>query len=67
MRTHGVASTQTLAARLLAARFSAVLVPSFAPGATSAGRNLVVLHWNLDPDATLKVIDDEGNRHAATP
>ena len=60
MRAHGVAPTQTLAARLLAAGFRALLVPSFAPGVSAADRNLVVLRWNLDPDAALTVIDDEG-------
>lgn len=59
MRTEGAALTQMLAGQLLAAGFSALLVPSFAPGAGTGDRNLVLLRWNEDDDATLVVIDDE--------
>lgn len=60
MAAAGMAPTQALAERLIAAGFVGLLVRSFARGATPADLNLVLWRWGADPPATLSVIDDEG-------
>jgi RES domain-containing protein len=60
MTAAGMAPTQALADRLIAAGFAGMLVRSFAPGATPADLNLVLWRWGAEPPAALSVIDDEG-------
>ena len=52
----------TLSRRLIAAGTAAIVVPSFAPGAGAADRNVVFWRWSATADAPCRVavIDDEG-------
>jgi RES domain-containing protein len=49
----------TLARRLIAEGIAAIVVPSFAPGATLADRNVVFWRWSAAPPHQVVVIDDE--------
>jgi RES domain-containing protein len=49
-----------LARRLIAAGITAIVVPSFAPGATMEDRNVVFWQWSDTPPHQVAVIDDEG-------
>jgi len=49
----------TLARRLSAAGTAAIIVPSFAPGATDDDRNVVFWRWSDQPPRQVRVIDDE--------
>jgi len=60
MLRDGEAPTQEFARRLMAAGWSALLVPSFARGAEPDDLNLVVWRWSPEPPSQLEVIDDEG-------
>lgn len=59
MKTIGEAKTQAFARRLVDAGFDALLVRSFAPGATAEDLNLVLWRWGTDAPARLVLIDDE--------
>jgi RES domain-containing protein len=48
-----------LASRLSAAGVAAIIVPSFAPGATSFDRNIVFWRWADAPPHQVRVVDDE--------
>jgi RES domain-containing protein len=48
-----------LARDLIARGTAAIIVPSFAPGATSADRNIVFWRWSATLPHRLVVIDDE--------
>lgn len=48
----------TVARRLIAAGIAAVVVPSFAPGATAADRNVVFWRWSDALPYQVTVIDD---------
>ena len=56
----GKAPTQILADRLIAAGYVAMLVGSFARGASRDDLNMVVWKWSGNPPAELLLIDDEG-------
>jgi RES domain-containing protein len=58
MKADGESATQTFARRLIGMGFRALLVRSFAAGATASDLNLVIWKWNAP--ARLSVIDDEG-------
>ncbi|HET6605047.1 MAG TPA: RES domain-containing protein [Rhodopila sp.] len=60
MRTAGEARTQAFARTLIANGYSALLVRSFAPGASGQDLNLVLWRWGNTPPARLILIDDEG-------
>ena len=60
MKANGEARTQTFARNLLANGYSALLVRSFAPGASKEDFNLVLWRWGSGPPARLTMIDDEG-------
>ena len=60
MRANGESRTQTLARSLLARGYCALLVRSFAAGASRRDLNLVLWQWGEAPPARLTVIDDEG-------
>ncbi len=60
MRANGESRTQTFARSLLAEGYSALLVRSFAPGASQRDLNLVLWRWGAAPPSQLTVIDDEG-------
>jgi RES domain-containing protein len=60
MRTGGEARTQAFARTLIAKGYSALLVHSFAPGASGQDLNLVLWRWGNAPPARLTLIDDEG-------
>ena len=45
--------------RLTAAGYAGALVPSFAPGASAADRNLVLWHWGEDMPHSVRVIDPD--------
>ena len=60
MKAGGEARTQTFALRLIAKGYRALLVRSFAPGATESDLNLVLWEWGNAAPARLIVIDDEG-------
>jgi RES domain-containing protein len=49
----------TLARRLAAAGFAAIIVPSFAPGAAEDDANVVFWRWSDHPPHQLRLIDDE--------
>jgi len=49
-----------LAADLIAADVSAIIVPSFAPGATIGDHNVVFWRWSPELPCRVTVIDDEG-------
>jgi RES domain-containing protein len=59
MKSTGEAKTQAFGRRLFDAGFDALLVRSFAPGATAEDLNLVLWHWGADAPARLVLIDDE--------
>jgi RES domain-containing protein len=60
MRADGESRTQTFARSLRAKGYSALLVRSFAPGASQRDLNLVLWRWGTAPPARLTLIDDEG-------
>jgi RES domain-containing protein len=60
MRANGESRTQAFARSLLAKGYSALLVRSFAPGASQRDLNLVLWRWGDTAPARLTVIDDEG-------
>jgi RES domain-containing protein len=60
MTANGESRTQTFARSLLAKGFSALLVRSFARGASPRDLNMVLWQWGAAPPARLTVIDDEG-------
>jgi len=49
-----------LADHLIAAGHAAIIVPSFASGATDNDANLVFWRWSGDPPHQVRVIDDDG-------
>lgn len=49
----------SLAQRLIATGTAAIIVPSFAPGATDDDRNVVFWRWTDMPPHQVRVIDDE--------
>lgn len=55
-----VPASQALADRLMVAGYAGMLVRSFAAGAGSDDRNLVVWKWGQDQLARIDLIDDEG-------
>jgi RES domain-containing protein len=59
MKVSGEARTQTFARRLMANGFDALLVKSFAPGATDRDLNLVLWRWSDGRPSRLTLIDDE--------
>jgi RES domain-containing protein len=56
MLEDGVSPSQLLAARLIAAGWIGMIVPSFARGVAPGARNLVLWQW----EGALRVIDSEG-------
>ncbi len=56
MQDRGASDGQTLAARLIAAGWVGMIVPSYARGVAPGARNLVLWHWQDG----LRVIDSEG-------
>lgn len=52
-------SSWALARRLMASGAAAIIVPSFAPGATPADRNVVFWRWSEAVPHRVTVIDDE--------
>jgi RES domain-containing protein len=60
MKVIGEARTQTFARTLVAKGYCALLVKSFAPGASGDDLNLVLWRWGNVPPARLSLIDDEG-------
>jgi RES domain-containing protein len=56
MLEDGVSESQRLAARLIAAGWAGMIVPSFARGVRPGSRNLVLWRW----EGALTVIDSEG-------
>jgi RES domain-containing protein len=58
MKRQGEARTQAFARRLIGKGYRAMLVRSFAPGATETDLNLVLWQWGAAP-ARLTLIDDE--------
>lgn len=59
MKAIGEARTQAFARRLMAGGYHALLVRSFAPGATADDLNLVLWKWSDVGPARLTLIDDE--------
>lgn len=59
MKTNGEAKTQAFARNLIAKGNQAMLVRSFAPGATADDLNLVLWRWGVSPPSKLILIDDE--------
>jgi RES domain-containing protein len=59
MKASREARTQAFAGRLIAAGYHALLVRSFAPGATEKDMNLVLWKWGDAAPARLILIDDE--------
>ncbi|HZZ22853.1 MAG TPA: RES domain-containing protein [Roseiarcus sp.] len=59
MNATGEARTQSFARRLMEKGFRALLVRSFAPGATESDFNLVLWKWGDAPPSRLSLIDDE--------
>jgi RES domain-containing protein len=59
MKAIGEARTQVFARGLIAQGYRAMLVRSFAPGATKDDLNLVLWQWSDSPPARLTLIDDE--------
>ncbi len=51
---------QTFARALIAKGYCALLVRSFAPGASGQDLNLVLWRWGNQPPTRLTLIDDEG-------
>jgi RES domain-containing protein len=60
IKVRGEARTQTFARRLMAAGYHALLVSSFAPGASADDLNLVIWRWGAVAPSRLVLIDDEG-------
>ena len=60
MIAHGESSTQKFARRLVAEGYAALLVRSFARGASRNALNLVLWRWSPGPPTKLAVIDDDG-------
>ncbi len=56
----GKPPTWDLARRLIANGIAAIIVPSLAPGALAADRNVVFYRWSNDPPHRVRLIDDEG-------
>jgi RES domain-containing protein len=65
MQGSGEAKTQAFARRLIAASYNALLVRSFAPGATADDLNLVLWTWGNGAPSRIVLIDDE-NRLSLT-
>ena len=59
MMTSGESETQKFARRLIAAGYAALLVPSFARGASSTDLNLVLWRWGDAAPTSLVLIDEE--------
>jgi len=59
MRDHGMAKTQTFANRVAQAGFDAMLIPSYAAGATTTSLNIVFWTWKDVPTVSLALVDDE--------
>jgi RES domain-containing protein len=59
MNTNGEARTQAFARRLIAKNYRAMLVRSFAPGATERDLNLVLWRWGVTAPSRITLIDDE--------
>lgn len=59
LKTAAEAKTQAFARRLIAKGFRAMLVRSFAPGATDDDLNLVLWQWGDSSPSKLTLIDDE--------
>jgi RES domain-containing protein len=53
-------ATWQLARRLMARGIAGILVPSFAPGATSSDQNLVLWDWSDRPPHQVRVFDPSG-------
>jgi RES domain-containing protein len=60
MRAVGEARTQAFARSLMSRGYSALLVPSFARGASTLDVNMVIWQWGREAPARLTLIDDEG-------
>jgi len=59
MQARGEARTQTLARTLIARGYHAMLVRTFAPGATETDLNLVLWQWGPSAPSRLTLVDDE--------
>lgn len=59
MKAIGEARTQGFARGLIARGYRAMLVRSFAPGATKDDLNMVLWQWSDSPPSRLTLIDDE--------
>ena len=59
MMTNGESETQKFALRIIAAGYAALLVPSFARGASPTDLNLVLWRWGDAAPTRLVLIDDE--------
>ena len=59
MKAIGEARTQGFARGLIAKGYRAMLVRSFAPGATKDDLNMVLWQWSDSPPSRLTLIDDE--------
>jgi RES domain-containing protein len=59
MKAQGAASTQLFAGELASDGYQALIVPSFAHGATARDLNLVLWEWGADPPSRLILVDDE--------
>ncbi len=59
MKAAGEAATQAFARRLIGKGFHAMLVRSFAPGASENDLNLVLWRWGDASPSRLTLIDDE--------
>ncbi|MBZ9942130.1 RES domain-containing protein [Mesorhizobium sp. BR1-1-13] len=66
MKIAGEAKTQAFARHLIAKGYRALLVRSFAPGATRNDLNLVLWQWSDAAPSRLTLIDDE-NRLSRSP
>jgi RES domain-containing protein len=64
MRATEEARTQAFARSMIANGYSALLVPSFAPGASERDLNMVLWQWGSAAPARLTLIDDEGRLSA---
>ena len=60
MLERGVAASQVLAERLVAAGYVGMLVPSFAIGTNTEDLNLVMWHWGDSYPSCITLIDEEG-------
>lgn len=67
MLDRGLSPTQSLARQLEAAGYLGLWVPSYAKGAGSQDRNLVLWHWRATLPARLILVDDEGRLQSAPP